>query len=86
MRAISLKTEEPKMTNKEILAKLRLVEIVEDHGLNHVLEMLADFCEARAEMNHHSITIFDTWNQARTNLMVCSEFVFRKPLTLRKEG
>jgi hypothetical protein len=65
----------------------QLFEMADEFGINAILESLAKHCEAKmqTEASQKNFYVYDAWAQAYTNLMVCAEFVFRKPLALRKE-
>ena len=71
--------------NQAILDSVKLSKMVEDHGLNRVLEMLASHCENRGNLYSAESSYFYDWMRAATNLRVCAEFAFRKPLTIRSE-
>lgn len=73
-----------KFTSKDMETLERLIDA---YGLNCVLENASDVCHKKAE--HIRTSYSDdvsaaTWNQAATNLAIASEFVFSKPMTLRK--
>lgn len=67
--------------------KETLERLIDAYGLNAFLENAAEICHEKADhvrSSYNDNTTADTWDQASTNLMVASEFVFRKRITFRK--
>jgi hypothetical protein len=63
-----------------------LERLIDAYGLNCFLENAANICHEKAEhvmSSYNDPLTAATWDQASTNLMVASEFVFSKALTIR---